>query len=239
MKKLNIFKTIQLFVFIILTGFCLYKVIFDPNVYYFVASNSDIRIICGFLWAVLGISFLCMFFDFCLYSSFKKEFRELSHNVHSDHLAGIPNRYSCDTLIEKYLDKPLPETLGCIMFDMTNIQEINRLYGHAEGNKAIKTFSNILRIASTDLCFVGRNGGNKFIALFEEASEQKLNLFLNRVAQKVREHNLNIGGCSIEYLYGQAFNESPAEAVQSITELIALANQRIYQNMPVGESSSQ
>lgn len=232
MKKLNIFKTIQLFVFMILTGFCLYKVMFDPNVYYFVATNTDIRLICGFLWAVLGISFLCMFLDFCLYSSFKKEFRELNRVVHSDHLAGIPNRYSCDSIIEKYLDKPLPENLGCIMFDITNIQEINRLYGHAEGNKAIKCFSNILRIASTDLCFVGRNGGNKFLALFEDCNDEKLNLFLSRVVQKIEEYNINTGTCPVEYLHGKAFHE-PQETVHSITELIALANRRIYENTSI------
>lgn len=237
MKRLNIFKTIQLFIFVLLTGFCLYKVIFDPDIYYFIAINSDIRLICGFLWAVLGISFLCMFFDFSLYSSYKKELRELSRVVHSDHLAGIPNRYSCDSLIEKYLDKPLPENLGCIMFDITNIREINRLYGHAEGNKAIKSFSNILRIASIDLCFVGRNGGNKFMALFEEGSDEKLNLFLERVTQKVNEYNANNGACSVEYLCGSAFNE-PKDTVSSITELIALANYRIYQKKSSAETAA-
>lgn len=237
MKRLNIFKTIQLFIFVLLTGFCLYKVIFDPDIYYFVAINSDIRLICGFLWAVLGISFLCMFFDFSLYSSYKRELRELSRVVHSDHLAGIPNRYSCDSLIEKYLDKPLPQNLGCIMFDITNIREINRLYGHAEGNKAIKSFSNILRIASIDLCFVGRNGGNKFMALFEEGSDEKLNLFLDRVMQKVNEYNANNAACSVEYLCGSAFNE-PQDTVSSITELIALANYRIYQKKPSAESAA-
>lgn len=238
MKRLNIFKTVQLFVFIAITVFCLYKVISDPDIYYFVAINPDIRLICGFLWAVLGISFLCMFFDFSLFSSYKKELRELSRVVHSDHLAGIPNRYSCDSVIEKYFDKPLPCTLGCIMFDITNIREINSLYGHSEGNKAIKSFSNILRIASIDLCFVGRNGGNKFMALFEDGSDEKLNLFLDRVAQKVEEHNLDNKICSVEYLCGSAFNE-PAGTVSSVTELIALANSRIYNNKTASDSSSE
>ena len=173
MKKLDIFKTIQLIIYVFLTGFCIYKIIMDPEVYQYIATNPSIRIICGLLWAVLGLSFLFLFLDFNFFSSFKRDYRDLDFAVHSDPLSGIPNRFSCDALIEKYLDQALPSDIGCIMFELSNVSDINRLYGHAEGNALIKDFSNILKMASVDLCFIGRNGGNKFMALFENGSDEK------------------------------------------------------------------
>ena len=230
MKKLDIFKTIQLIIYIILTGLCIYKVVIDPDLYRSIAVNPSVRLICGLLWGVLGLSFLFLFLDFSFFSGFKRDYRDLNFAVHSDPLSGIPNRYSCDALIEEYLDQPLPADIGCIMFELTNVGEINRLYGHAEGNALIKDFSNILRMASVDLCFIGRNGGNKFLALFQEGTDERLETFLERIHSKVGSHNADSETHPIAYSYGCAFHEK--EGADTITELIALANKRIYADAP-------
>ena len=189
MKKLDIAKTIQLIVFIIVALVCAVLILLNPELYHMIAADSRVRLICGLLWLVLFISFLFIFLDFSLLSSWKKDFRELNYAVHSDPVAGIANRFSCDAIIEKYLDQPLPENMGCVMFDLTNISEINKDYGHIQGNILIRDFSNILRMTSLNLCFVGRNGGNKFIALFEDTDRKRIDMFLSRVEQKVAEHN--------------------------------------------------
>lgn len=226
MKKLDVFKTIQLVIYIILTGLCIYQIMMDPEVYQYIATNPSVRLICGLLWAVLGLSFLFLFMDFNFFSSFKRDYRDLDFAVHTDSLSGIPNRFSCDALIEKYLDQPLPQDIACIMFDLTNVGEINRLYGHGEGNALIKDFSNILKMASVDLCFIGRNGGNKFMALFELGTDEKLSNFLERIHLKVDSHNSGSGTHPITYKYGVAFREG--NKAGTITDLIALANKRIY-----------
>ena len=189
MKKLDIFKTSQLIVYIVLALACAGLILLNPDLYHMIGEDSRVRLICGLVWFVFLISFLFILLDFNLLSSWKKDYRELDYAVHSDPVAGIANRFSCDALIEKYLDKPLPENMGCVMFDLTNIAEINQQYGHIQGNMLIRDFSNILRITSLNLCFVGRNGGNKFIALFEDTDMEKINTFLLRVRQKTDEHN--------------------------------------------------
>ncbi len=77
-----------------------------------------------------------------------------------------------------------------------------------------------------NLCFVGRNGGNKFIALFENCTAQKLATFLERVESKVSLYNENSESAPIVYKYGSAYREN--ESVRTITDLIALSNHRIY-----------
>lgn len=226
MKKFDIFKTVQLVLFVALAGVSLYMILTDPRLYQLVAGDAQIRTLCILLWASLGLSFLFTFMDFSLFSSFKREYRELDFAVSSDPVSGIANRYSCDTLIEKYLDKPLPKKIGCIMFDLTNIQEINERYGHIQGNVVIREFSGILQTTSMGLCFVGRNGGNKFIALFENCTDEKLKTFLERVDKKVDRHNEMSDTLQILYRYGISFDEG--ETVRTITDLIALSNRRIY-----------
>lgn len=227
MKKLDIFKTIQLIIFIVIALACASLILLNPEIYHLIGADSRVRLICGLLWLVLLVTFLFILLDFSLLSSWKRDFRELDYAVHSDPVAGIANRFSCDTIIEKYLDKPLPENMGCIMFDLSNISEINQKYGHIQGNILIRDFSNILRMTSLELCFVGRNGGNKFIALFENTTQEKMDTFLSRVSQKVILHNSEEKDYPIQYRYGIAFHDG--DAAPTITDLIALSNKRIYE----------
>ncbi len=227
MKKSDfIYKTIQLFLYILLTACCLGIILFDERIYHLVASDAAVRLLCIFLWMALGFSFVFIYQDFHYFSNSRKDYRELDYAVHSDPLSGIANRFSCDVMIEKYLDKPLPKNLGCIMFDLTNIYETNRHYGHIQGNQLIRDFSNILHLSSTNMCFVGRNGGNKFLALFEDGNTYKMDNFLKKLNQKVQSYNQDPANrLLIEYRYGIAFQEG--ESVRTITDLIALSNQRI------------
>lgn len=225
MKKFDVLKTLQLILFVILAGIGLYIILTDARLYQLIASDVQIRKLCALLWVSLVLSFFFIFMDFSLFSSYKRELKELDYAVSSDPVSGIANRYSCDALIEKYLDKPLPPGIGCIMFDLTNIKDINEVHGHIMGNDLIREFSGILQSASYNLCFVGRNGGNKFLALFEDCTNEKLKTFLNRVDNKVQRHNTMSDDVLIHYNYGIAFGKK--DDVSTITDLIALSNSRI------------
>lgn len=226
MKKLDVFKTVQLVLFVGLTSFCAYKLLRNPAIYQMIASDPNMKIFFTLLWGVLGISYIFLLLDFCLFSSFKKDYHELDLSLRSDPLSGIPNRFSCDALIEKYIEQPVPENMCCMMLELSNIYDINKLYGHAQGNAAIKDFSLILQMASLNLCFVGRNGGNKFMALFEDATQEKMDTFLERVNTKINAHNANPNTHPITFRCGIAYREG--RDINSITELISLANSRIY-----------
>ena len=225
MKKYTFYKNIQLALFVFATLVILVRVLPSSEIYHQAATDPTLKLLLGVLWAVLGLSFLFIFLDFSFFFGYRKEYRELEYAAHSDPVSGIANRFSCDMVIEKYLDKPIPENMGVIMFDITNIQETNRLYGHVQGNIVIRDFSNILRLSSEDLCFVGRNGGNKFLALFEDTSADEMQIFIDRVAQRVAAHNHDAKEGPIAYACGSAFHEEGE--IKEITQLIALANSRI------------
>ena len=111
------------------------------------------------------------------------------------------------------------------MFELSNIYDINETYGHLEGNNLIREFSGILQGASMGYAFVGRNGGNKFLAIIEKCDQEKLDSFLKRVNDRLETHNQNTEQPPIHIRYGVAFNEGPD--ISSVTQLIGLSNQRI------------
>lgn len=228
MKQYDKIKTVQLLIYIALTVFGLAYIFTHENLYHLIATNPEVKIFFGILWIILGISFLFMFFDFSSYSTLKREYSELDLAIFSDPVTGMANRTNCDAYIEQFLDKPLPEGVGCITFDIINLGEINKKYGHLAGNNAIREFSNALQAAAANVCFVGRNGGNKFLAIFQNCTEEKINGFLEKVEKNMEQIRSKEEKGKADYRYGIAFHEG--DSVKSINELIALSNRRAIES---------
>lgn len=226
MKKLSLLKMVHLTVLVILTliSICL---LLNADIKQFIFSNMAATILFAVIWIILVASFIFLLMDFSVISSMKLNYHNLYQVAYSDPLSGIPNRFSCDVLIEKYIDKDLPQTIGCVVMDLTNLPEINASFNHATGNKLLSEFSTILSSASSNLGFVGRNGGNKFLAIFENCDQEKINNFLDNLESKIARHNSMPNALPIEYKAGSALNSE--EEFLQITKLIALANQRVYE----------
>ena len=111
------------------------------------------------------------------------------------------------------------------MIEFNNLPEINENHSHATGNQLLKDFSSILSSAALSLCFVGRNGGNKFLAIFEDCSRSDMDTFEKRIEERVAEHNNKNLAIPINYRIGSAFNGE--EKLNEITKLIALSDRRI------------
>lgn len=224
MKKFNVTKTIHLILMLAFTGTCIYRMFFDLDLYYEIAQNRAMQLLCWMLWGSIALSFIFIFLDFGFSADYKREYRELDFAVHSDPLSGLANRNSCDSIIDRYADKPLPKGVGCVMIELSNIRTINEKFSHAEGNAMIRDFSNILKIAAVSLCFVGRNGGNKFLAIFEDSNQEQVDLFLDRIDQKVTNYNQENPEKPIAYGFGIAIDEPH---VRTINALVALSDRRI------------
>ena len=225
MKHFKFYKTLQLVLFLILTVVSLTTVLTDKELYLMVANNTRIALLCAILWFYFLLSFIFMFLDFTFHATFKKDYHELDKSVHSDPLAGIGNRYSCDAVIEKYKGKALPNNIGCIMLELNNLGETNKLFGRPEGDLLIKSFSNILKLSSVGLCFIGRNDGNKYLAIFENSSSEQMDIFLGRVEDKIKQYNSIPTHHAILFSYGKTY--SATENAKDINELISRANAKL------------
>ena len=225
MNKFNLIKTIQLAVFIALTIAVLLVVFLNQDVYSMIASDTGTRVLAIFLWVILGLSFIFMYYDFYYFSGMKRENAELDNAVYSDALTGIANRYSVDVYLGQFQNKPMPSDIGCVTVEMSNLAQLNRDHGHEGGDKAIQDFSEIMQRASKGKCFIGRNGGNKFLAIFRDSSESKLDAYLENIINLVKEYN-NHSEIMLEYRTGTAFNEG--DKVKFLTDLVALSDKRAH-----------
>ena len=227
MNRFRIIKTIQLMLVIVLTVASLLVVFLNHDVYTMIASDPAVRCVAVFLWVVLGISFLFLYYDFSSYAGIRRQTADLDNAVYSDTLTGVANRYSVDLYLGQFTGKALPPDMGCVTLQMTNLEEINRQHGHGGGDSAIQIFSDILKDASAGICFIGRNGGNKFLAIFRECSQDKLDHFLADVKERVDAGNSN-RDLEIQYCAGTAFDEG--SSVSSVTELVALSDHRAWES---------
>lgn len=225
MKKFSIWKKLQLAILIMMSALGIFLALRDDLFYENMQDHPTALGVYIMMWLVLASGYLFLFLDFMFLSKIKNDYSNLNRVAYSDHLSGIPNRFSCDVLLDKYAEKAIPHTLGCMMLEITNLFEINSAMGHSQGNELIKDFSVILSNSALALCFVGRNGGNKFLAVFEEDGKEKAEVFIARLQEKVAEHNAEHRTRSILYKYGLALNEN--EQREHLTELISLANSRI------------
>ena len=217
MKKINYIKTIQLIVFCALAAAEIFGIAADNG------QNTGMTSL--LLWLSLSFSFFFIFLDFNFYSKEEERYAKLVKDLSSDEMTKIGNRYSIDKLIDRYDNLPLPPDFGCVVLTLSNIRELNEKYGRPEGNAAIRRFSVILKMASVGRCFVGRNGGNKFVAMFEDGTEDTIRDFIQRISGKIDENNADAGNIPMTFEYGAAFHEG--DSVKEVTDLIALADRRI------------
>ena len=89
--------------------------------------------------------------------------RVLQSKVYLDKATGLPNKNKCEELLS--VPDVLREPTGIFVFDLNNLRRINNSMGHEMGDEYIRRFSVLLRGAVPPEHFVGRDGGDEFIAI--------------------------------------------------------------------------
>lgn len=227
MKKFNFYKVVHLTIMVIMTAISLYLLL-QSGVREYIFSEKPATILFFVVWVILIANFIFLFIDFNMISEIKLSYHSLYEVAYSDSLASIPNRYSCDTLIDKYADISLPEHVGCLMMSISDLMEVNKQFGRKSGNHLLREFSNILTNCAGSKCFVGRNGGNKFLAVFENSTPDEMDAFLQAVESRVLQFN-RANPLQIKYAVGRAANCE--EGLDQITRLIALSDNRLNEQL--------
>ena len=223
MKRFDIVKTVQLFALIILTVILMIVIFRDPDLYHLIASDRRVRLLAGLLWAVLGISFGFLLYDFNSYSGLKRENSELDSAARTDSLTGIANRYSLDAYITGNGDT-LPADTGCATIVLTSLPMINEKKGHAGGDRALRTFSELLAAAAGGEAFIGRNGGSKFVVIIRGCTPERLAAFSEALSDLTAQHNSADPEDLLVYSIGLA--HSAEEKVQGLGGLVAVSDHR-------------
>ncbi len=188
-RSYKMFKFIQLALLVIF-AVCFFLFIFlDENLRTSVFSNKVLLTICVFLWAFMLYSVACIIMDFRLLEGHIVHDHVLKRAVYVDTLTGIPNRFSCDQIFEKYESAADISTLGCALIVIDNLNEINTTHGRSSGNIALKDFSSVVERISAHYGFVGRNNGNEFLVVIENCGSEKMDKFASELQKEIDIYN--------------------------------------------------
>ncbi|MCL9657205.1 sensor domain-containing diguanylate cyclase [Pseudomonas protegens] len=130
----------------------------------------------------------------------------------------------------------LDKSATLLFFDLNEFKRINDSYGHAEGDGALKTFADVLRIAFRESDVIGRLGGDEFVALLTGASSVETSAIMARLREILDERNASLKrGYDIRFSVGQI--EYDPERHAGIEALLADADQAMYLHKQAGKRS--
>lgn len=155
-----------------------------------------------------------------------KQNRELRQKAYLDLHTGLPNKSKC----EEILHDPdfVQEPLACVMFDLNNLKKVNDTLGHTEGDRLILNFARILRQNIPQEDFVGRYGGDEFIAIVHNASKNSMKQIIKGLQSEVDRFNEDEENVKISFAYGWALSADYAHC--TLRMLFDKADRHMYEN---------
>ena len=145
-----------------------------------------------------------------------KEF--LDYIMYTDRKTGLPNRAMCDVEIEKYAAEKLKDSFVFALIKIDNLKYVNDKGGREAGDVLLKAFGKILKRAASSYGFVGYNGSDQFIGMFEECTLERANDFKQYLEELVRYHNVQSPNVNIQL--SVAVSETNDEGIYDIRKLM-------------------
>lgn len=153
------------------------------------------------------------------------------HMATMDELTLISNRRGFNRLAQYALSLccRVERSASLFFFDLDHFKQINDHFGHAEGDFALKKFSEILRKTFRESDVVGRLGGDEFVVLSTNLNPVFHEALLTRLSQALEQHNRNAGrGYELQFSVGMV--QFDAAKHNSIDELLHEADVEMYAN---------
>ena len=149
----------------------------------------------------------------------------------TDQLTGINNRRGFLDSVQSYVNSSYNEGKhAMIVFaDMDNLKQVNDIYGHKNGDFAIKSIANILKKSFDENDIIGRIGGDEFVAFAFLDDSERPQVIRNTIASLSKELNDTCGKpYYIDISLGvYTFTCSPSI---SIEEILHNADEALYEN---------
>lgn len=149
---------------------------------------------------------------------YAKANRELKSKIYLDEATGLPNKNKC----EEILTLEAEQNMAICVFDLNNLRIINNQQGHERGDLYINLFAKSLRKGVDENQFVGRCGGDEFIAFYKNVTKEDVKRNLENIKKECAK-------CSeIPLSYAAGFAYSNDFSTLTMRELFCQADKNMY-----------
>ena len=198
--------------------------------------NSNLR---SFIMSLNAILFSMRRYIFA-----QKNNRELKKIYMTDALTGLYNRTGCRNVLYEYINKRKEkgERSVLVFTDIDRMKTINDVYGHLNGDLAIKATADAFQKFSPNDWIFGRYGGDEFIAVGECVSEESIPMELKAIKANMTEYfkTLNLSfalHASMGYTVIEPDDEGKIEDyIKKADDSMYQEKKRVHELMDAGKS---
>lgn len=146
-----------------------------------------------------------------------------------DQLTGFYNRWYLKEIKEHHYPLWSRESklVMFAMFDLDNLKYVNDNFGHDVGDIYIKEFCELLKAGFRTTDILIRNGGDEFLGIFFEVSEDKLSEKLETIRQSFSEKVYKNESLEITSSFSYGINEIEYNQ-KDLEYVISIADQKMY-----------
>lgn len=168
----------------------------------------------------------------------------LEQMAYMDEITGLGNRRMCEKKLTELEEKEMSSDsmYAIISLDLNFLKHTNDTYGHEKGDELIKNFSDVLSNVFSLYGTVTRTGGDEFVVILDDITEEKVKSLLAQMLEQMEEKNKSDSEVILSTAYGYAMkgeiplNQEQNEKIElKVVDIgpravYRIADDRMYEN---------
>lgn len=152
--------------------------------------------------------------------------RRSEKRINTDTLTGCYSRLAMENLIEK-LEKNKHHQVTVTYMDLNKFKLINDTYGHDMGDVVLCTFSRVLMEIFAKKGNVGRMGGDEFMIILLDFSEEKLIELCEKIGERLKEESDKL---ELKHIISASYGFATRQkgSVEPLSTFINAADEKMY-----------
>lgn len=155
------------------------------------------------------------------------KWKKSDRKIYRDQLTRCNSRAAFYDLLEQ-LEHNYKHRITIVYMDLNDFKDVNDTYGHDEGDNLLKIFADVLIRTLGKEAFVGRVGGDEFVAVLIDITDAELFEIWKMVERSLAEESTSLSyNYRISSSYGYASREKGAK--DNLSDVLVKADQKMYQ----------
>lgn len=162
----------------------------------------------------------------------------LKEMVDIDDLTGLYNMRSLYQRLEFEMERARRFDRGAcvVMMDMDHFKSVNDGHDHLFGSFVLSEIGKLIKAGTRNIDIPARYGGDEFLIVLTEISEDGARLFCERLRKSIEKHVFTNGEDSIKLTLSIGFAMMPLEDVITPKELVRRADHALYESKHKGRN---